>query len=84
MFGYVPRHDDYRFQESSVVNGFRSSPGNTWHVARTFSAKPALNSAFLTCTPDPRVFVNTSGPQFYCMVDHRIAARRLVAKRARY
>lgn len=81
-FGYIPRYDEYRHGESSVSGEFRSLL-DYWHMARDFTSQPALNAAFVTCTPTDRIYGSTTTDELYAMVAHRIAARRLVSKRAR-
>jgi len=80
VFGYIPRHDDYRHERSSVTGEFATSAYNSWHFARTFSSAPALNSAFITCTPSVLPFASSVTNTMQVMVSHQIAARRLVKK----
>lgn len=83
IFGYSPRHDDYRTQRSFVSGPMRRTEYSTWHMARDLSSAPALNSEFVKCEPTKRIFRSQQDPQFYAMVQNRIAARRLVSKYAR-
>lgn len=83
VFGYSPRHDDYRSQRSYPTGPMRTSSQNTWHMAREFSSAPGLNDEFLKCVPTKRVLRSTNDPAFYAMVQNRVAARRLVSKYAR-
>lgn len=55
VIGYEPIYNDYRVNTDRVSGDFRSSL-NYWHLARKFDASPALNEAFVTCTPDTRIF----------------------------
>lgn len=83
VFGYSPRHDDYRTQRSYATGPMRRSAYNTWHMAREFTSQPGLNDEFLNCKPTDRVFRSQNDPQFYMMIQNRIVARRLVPKYAR-
>jgi len=78
-FGYQDRYDEYRREWSSVGGEFRNSTLNYWHFARDFSSSPALNSAFVTCTPTERTFAVPSQDVLYVMARHSIQARRMVA-----
>lgn len=82
VFGYVPRHDEYRREPSYVAGEFRTSTLNSWHMARDLS-DPALNDTFLKCVPTDRVYASTSTDQILAMISHQIAARRLVARTSR-
>lgn len=61
-FGYQPRYMDYRCNVDRVSGDFRDSL-DYWHMARIFPSIPALNSAFVTCNPDDRIFPVVD-PQF--------------------
>lgn len=80
VFGYQDRYDEYRRTENTVAGEFRTSTLNYWHMARDFSSAPALNSAFVTCTPTERTFAVPSQDVLYIMAHHSIQARRMVAK----
>lgn len=79
-FGWQDRYDEYRKQESNVAGEFRTTTLNYWHLARDFSADPALNGTFVTSTPTKRVFAAPSADCLYVMAKHSIQARRLVAQ----
>lgn len=83
VFGYVQRFRDYREEVSGVAGAFRTTLSD-WHFGREFTASPNLNTAFIECNPDLRPFASQNDPQAYCMIAHRVAARRLVSKRARH
>lgn len=82
VWGYTPRHEEYRFQED-YTSGFFDSSLDYWHFARQFSAPVVLNSAFLQCVPQDRPFADKVTHELQCMIVHQIAARRLVSARAR-
>lgn len=81
-FGYIPRYDEYRHAEGSVAGEFRNVL-DYWHLARDFTAQPVLNGTFVECDASERIYASATNDQLYAMVAHRIAARRLVSKRAR-
>nr|QJB20127.1 MAG: major capsid protein [Microvirus sp.] len=80
-FGYQDRYDEYRRSESGVAGEFRTSTLNYWHLARTFSSDPALNSTFVSSVPTERVFAASTNDTLYVMAMHSIQARRLLTKR---
>lgn len=45
-FGYTPRYAEYRDNHDTVAGDFRDTLLH-WHLARKFSAPPALNSVFI-------------------------------------
>lgn len=57
-FGYTPRYADYKYINSRVAGDFRNSL-DFWHLSRQFTGDPALNSDFITCDPDTRIFAVT-------------------------
>lgn len=79
VFGYQDRYDEYRRTESSIAGEFRTTALDYWHLARIFSADPALNSTFVTSTPTKRIFASQSTDVLYVMANHSIQARRPVA-----
>lgn len=83
LFGYVDRYLEYRGNPSFVSGTFRDSTDDSWHLARVFTQAPELNASFVQCEPTNRIFADTGIKQMYMMVQHRIAARRLVARRSR-
>jgi len=83
-FGFVPRHDDYRRQQSQVSGDFRDTTADFWHMARKFTTQPVLNSSFVSCNPTDRIYADQTEPELKCMIRNRIAARRLVGKNARF
>lgn len=59
-FGYQPRYMEYRVNNDRVHGDFRESL-DFWHLCRIFDSQPALNSEFVTCVPDDRIFPVISG-----------------------
>lgn len=84
IFGYVPRYDEYRHEQSYVSGTFRDgSTEDSWHMGRAFSSEPTLNGSFVECTPTDRIYGDTSMPELLFNVKHNIAAKRLVRANAR-
>lgn len=54
-FGYAARYSEYRFQNDRVSGEMRHDY-DYWHWARKFANKPSLNSTFVQCLIDNRVF----------------------------
>lgn len=79
VFGYQDRYDEYRRNESRVSGEFRTLL-NYWHMSREFASEPALNAAFIKCTPTERIFADNQEKTLYVMAAHSMQARRLVAK----
>jgi len=78
IFGYTDRYSEYKGQESRVSSEFRDTI-NYWHLAREFATAPVLNEAFIQCNPSDRIFADQTGTdQFWCMINHKITARRMV------
>lgn len=78
-FGYIDRYDEYRRAESSIAGEFRTIL-DSWHMARIFASDPALNSTFVTANPTDRIYASTTTNELQVMVNHKIRARRIVAK----
>lgn len=56
VFGFQPRYEEYRKRYGSVHGDFRKPSMDFWHLARKFNSLPALNSQFIQCVPDNRIF----------------------------
>lgn len=54
-FGYQERYAEYKFRNSEVHGDFKGSL-DYWHLGRKFSAMPSLNTQFVECNPDTRIF----------------------------
>ena len=81
VFGYQDRYDEYRHTPSRVSGEFRTSQLDYWHMARIFAGEPALNSDFVTSNPTKRVNAVQTNDVLWCMANHSIQARRLIAAR---
>ena len=80
VFGYQDRYDEYRSQPSTVSGDFRTSKLDHWHYGRSFGSEPALNSDFITSTPTKRVNAVQTEDVLWCMINHKITARRKLSK----
>jgi len=81
-FGYVPRYAEYKYQASRVAADFRNLL-DYWHLGRKFASQPALNQAFIECTPEQceRIFAVQDGEDnLYCQIMHKIKAVRPMPK----
>lgn len=81
VFGYQDRYREYRESASKVTGEFRSLL-DYWHLARDFSAQPVLNQTFSDCTPSKRIFNVQSQDTLWIAAQHKLVARRLVARNA--
>lgn len=81
VFGYQNRYDEYRRTESRITGEFKTSLLDFWHFGRQFASAPALNASFVSSadvTQNP--FAVDSQDTLYVMCNHKIKAKRLVAK----
>ena len=75
IFGYQGRYDEMRTKRNMVCGQMRST-FDYWHLGRIFSAAPSLNSDFITCNPDKRIFAVPSEPGFIVQFANLIKAWR--------
>lgn len=78
IFGYQDRYSEYRQHPSLVAGEFRSTL-DYWHMARSFTAAPTLNSDFINCDPSKRNFAVQTNDTLLCMVYNKLIARRMVS-----
>jgi hypothetical protein len=80
-FGYMPRYAEYRYNPSYVCGDFKNSL-DFWHLARKFDTEPVLNSEFIECNPDKRIFAVTDPNQDSIVVQvlNTIGATRPLSK----
>lgn len=79
IFGYQAMFDECRVKQNKVTGQFRSNatqPLDYWHLARNFSTAPALNSDFLLCKPNKRIFFVEDEHGFLINVGHRLKVTR--------
>lgn len=83
VFGFQPRYQEYRKRYSSVHGDFRTSL-KFWHLAREFANLPQLNSDFIECKPDTRIFAvqGDGAPQhFWVELFNNVKALRPIPKK---
>ena len=80
-FGWQDRYSELRGSRSRASAEFRDVL-NYWHLARDFATEPALNETFVQCEPSKRIFNEQTQNSLWVMVQHRLAARRLLARNA--
>jgi hypothetical protein len=79
VWGYTDRYREYREEPSTVAGEFRTTL-NHFHLARDPSSQPTLNQSFIECDPSTRIHADTSSDTMWCMVQHRLIARRQVRR----
>ena len=75
IFGYQGRYDEMRVKQNQVCSGMRDSY-DYWHLGRKFSSSPLLNSSFIVCSPDKRIFAVTTEPGLIVSFANNIRALR--------
>lgn len=80
-FGYNDRYREYREARSYVTGEFRKVL-DYWHLGRIFSSQPVLNESFVKCVPSKRIYNEQTAHSLWCMIQHRMVARRLVSRSA--
>jgi hypothetical protein len=80
VFGYQDRYEEYRRQPSNIAGEFRTEELDFWHMGRVFDSEPVLNESFVTSVPTQRIHAVQTNDVLWCMANHSIQARRLVAK----
>lgn len=75
IFGYQGRYDELRTKRNMVCGQMRNV-FDYWHLGRIFTSKPSLNSSFITCIPDKRIFAAPSEPGFIVQFANLIKAWR--------
>ena len=61
IFGFAGRYDEMRYKRNMVCAQMRRELAY-WHLGRIFAVEPALNSSFLQCAPDKRIFAVPGEP----------------------
>lgn len=81
IHGWTDRYGDFKHVPSTVAGEFRSTL-NTWHLGRDFGADTALNSSFIECNPNDRIYADTSPDtdKLWCMINNRVAVRSMLRK----
>ena len=65
IFGYQGRYDEMRTKRNMVCGQMRQT-FDYWHLGRIFASQPALNSSFVACVPDKRIFAAPTEPGLSC------------------
>lgn len=78
-FGFQDRYIEYKRQLSRVSGEFRELL-NYWHLGREFTERPVLNESFVRCIPSKRIFNEQTQNSLWCAAQHKLIARRMVAK----
>lgn len=84
VWGYVPRYDEYRHEQSVVSGTFRTGGTEAdWHMGRVFGSVPTLNGSFVECDPDETIYSDASMPELIVNARHRVQANRMVRSTAK-
>lgn len=78
-FGYIPRYSEYKYMNSRVHGDMRDTL-DFWHLGRKFAEAPALNSNFIECIPDKRIFAVPSEHGIYAHCIFNISAKRPLSR----
>jgi len=81
VFGFSDKYQEYRGAPSCVSGLFRNTL-DFWHLARKFTEVPTLNDDFVKCVPSKRIFNEQTQDALWCMLHHKIACHRNIAKTA--
>lgn len=81
VWGYQDRYSEYKQIPSGIAGDFRDTL-NFYHLAREFTAPPALNGQFVTCQPSKRIFQEQNTDVLWVMAYNSIQARRMVRRSA--
>lgn len=77
--GWNDRYGEYRRQFSRVCGDlFVGGALDEWTWARGFAAAPALNQTFVECTPDTRIFAQSTNDNIIYAVNHKLIAQRML------
>lgn len=74
-FGYIPRYSEYK-SKPSMVTGQMKTTLAYWHLGRIFDEPPALNSEFIECIPDERIFAVSGEDTIIAHIFNNISAVR--------
>lgn len=78
-WGFQGRYNEMRYKPSLVTGQMRNT-FDYWHLGRKFSNKPLLNSSFIECRPDKRIFASQTEPGIYLWYANHIKAARPLPK----
>lgn len=75
IFAYQGRYDEMRTKRNMVCGQMRDT-FDYWHLGRKFLTRPGLNSSFIKCVPDKRIFAAPSEPGLIVQFANLIKAYR--------
>lgn len=77
IFGYQGRYDEMRIKKNLICGDMRDT-FDYWHLARQFNpaSAPTLNTSFIECDPDKRIFASESDPGLMIQFGNHINAYR--------
>lgn len=81
IFGYEPRYEEYRSIASQVSGAL--IPGesfSTWANPRNFKTAPNLNSQFLECDPDNKIWAFPNEPKAVVHFERKVSVRNFVPR----
>jgi hypothetical protein len=82
IFGYLPVYDEYRHEHNSVHGLMKLDQSNGgldfWHLGRKFANRPQLNSSFINCIPDDRIFTVEGEEQIIAHVYNKTIVQRKI------
>lgn len=83
VFGYTPRYDELRTQESFVSGKLvKGRDYAEFTMSRNFTATPVLNSSFIQCNPDKSIFYDQADDSVIGVFKNKTIARRHLIKRS--
>ena len=79
-FGYQSRYAEYKYKSDLATGDFRDNMDH-WHLTRSFDIQPVLNSEFVACNPDTRIFAvegTTEDPidHLWCQIYNHVTVLR--------
>ena len=79
VWGFQGRYNEMRYKPSLVTGQMRDT-FDYWHLGRKFANPPSLNSSFIECKPDKRIFASQTEPGIYLWYANHIKAARPLPK----
>jgi hypothetical protein len=76
IFGYQQRYAEYKHNFNSTHGDMRDDLDH-WHLGRILDSEPTLNTSFVKCSPDTRIFATVDGTDYlYVQVYNDVKAIR--------
>lgn len=79
VWGFQGRYNEMRYKPSLITGQMRNT-FDYWHLGRKFANRPLLNSSFIECKPDKRIFAAQNEPGIYLWYANHIKAARPLPK----